>query len=109
MATHPSFLAWKVPWTEELGGLQSMGSQRVRHDCRNNTCTQHMFNQLCKQLCKSYVLLNGFIYTDKQEQQHVYMKMITCYQSCLLQSPEVASLADKIWSVISKCITFEAF
>ena len=37
------------------------------------------------------------------------MKMITCYQSCLLQSPEVASLADKIWSVISKCITFEAF
>ena len=27
MATHSSILAWKVPWTEELGGLQSMGSQ----------------------------------------------------------------------------------
>ena len=32
MATHSSTLAWKIPWTEERGGLQSTGSQRVRHD-----------------------------------------------------------------------------
>ena len=32
MATHPSVLAWRIPWTEEPGGLQSMGSQRVGHD-----------------------------------------------------------------------------
>ena len=32
MATHSSILAWTIPWTEEPGGLQSMGSQRVRHD-----------------------------------------------------------------------------
>ena len=32
MATHSSILAWKIPWTEEPGGLQFMGSQRVRHD-----------------------------------------------------------------------------
>ena len=32
MATYSSTLAWKIPWTEEPGGLQSMGSQRVRHD-----------------------------------------------------------------------------
>ena len=31
MATHPSILVWRVPWTEEPGGLQSRGSQRVRH------------------------------------------------------------------------------
>ena len=31
VATHSRNLAWKVPWTEEPGGLQSMGSQRVRH------------------------------------------------------------------------------
>ena len=31
-ATHSSILAWKIPWTEEPGGLQSMGSQRVAHD-----------------------------------------------------------------------------
>ena len=32
MATHSSLLAWRIPWTEEPGGLQSMGSQRVGHD-----------------------------------------------------------------------------
>ena len=32
MATHYSILAWKIPWTEEPGALQSMGSQRVGHD-----------------------------------------------------------------------------
>ena len=30
MATHSSILAWRIPWTEEAGGLQSMGSQRVK-------------------------------------------------------------------------------
>ena len=32
MATHSSILAWRIPWTEEPGGLQSTGSQRVRYD-----------------------------------------------------------------------------
>ena len=32
MAPHSSILAWKIPWSEELGGLQSTGSQRVGHD-----------------------------------------------------------------------------
>ena len=32
MATHSSVLAWRIPWTEEPGGLQSMGSQRVEHN-----------------------------------------------------------------------------
>ena len=32
MATHSSVLAWRIPWTEEPGGLPSMGSHRVRHD-----------------------------------------------------------------------------
>jgi len=32
MATHSSILAWRIPWTEELGRLQSMGSLRIRHD-----------------------------------------------------------------------------
>ena len=32
MATHSRILAWRIPWTEEPGGLQHIGSQRVRHD-----------------------------------------------------------------------------
>ena len=37
MATHSSILAWRIPWTEEPGGLQSMGLQTARHDWRTNT------------------------------------------------------------------------
>ena len=39
MATHSSILAWKISWTEEPGGLQSMRSQRVGHDGGTNTFT----------------------------------------------------------------------
>ena len=39
MATHSSVLTWKIPWSEELDGLQSMGLRRVRHDCTTNTFT----------------------------------------------------------------------
>ena len=37
MATQSSILAWRIPWTEEPSGLQSMGSQRVGHDRATNT------------------------------------------------------------------------
>ena len=36
MATHSTILAWRIPWTEESGGLQSMGPQRVGHDWEPN-------------------------------------------------------------------------
>jgi len=39
MATHSGILAWKIPWTEEPGRLQSMGWQRVRQDLATNTHT----------------------------------------------------------------------
>ena len=40
MATHPSILAWRTPWTEEPGGLQSIGLQRVGHDGRDVACAR---------------------------------------------------------------------
>jgi len=48
MATHSSILAWRIPWTEEPGGQQSTGLQRVRHDLgtKTTTTTQDMF---CKE------------------------------------------------------------
>ena len=39
MATHSSILAWRIPWTEEPGRLQSTGLQRVRYDWSNSACT----------------------------------------------------------------------
>ena len=43
MVIHSSILAWSIPWTEEPGGLESMGSQRVRHDWSNLAHTQSVF------------------------------------------------------------------
>ena len=40
METHSSILAWRIPGTEEPGGLQSTGLQRVRKDCSNIASTQ---------------------------------------------------------------------
>ena len=40
MAAHSNILAWRVPWTEEPGRLQSMGLQRVGHDWMTNTHTR---------------------------------------------------------------------
>ena len=49
MAPHSSTLAWRIPWTEEPGGLQSMGSLRVRHDLSDFTFTFH-FHALEKEM-----------------------------------------------------------
>ena len=47
VATHSNILAWRVPWTEEPSGLQSMGSKRVRHDWVTNTSLfRHGYRQL---------------------------------------------------------------
>ena len=46
MATHSSILAWRIPWTEEPGGLQPMGSQRVGHDWVTNNSFR------CKQILR---------------------------------------------------------
>ena len=45
MANYSSILAWEIPWTEEPGGLQSMGSQRVRHDWATNTHAQVLISE----------------------------------------------------------------
>ena len=50
MATHSSILAWKIQWTEEPGGLQSTGLQRVRHDCVTYTYT-FLIRGLIAKLC----------------------------------------------------------
>ena len=59
MATHSSILPWRIPWMEEPGGPQSMGSQRVRHDWVNNNFTffkvfvRMLVAQSCLTLCNS--------------------------------------------------------
>ena len=47
MATHSSILAWRIPWTEDPGRLQSMGSQRFRHNWSDWAHTQHLGSPKC--------------------------------------------------------------
>ena len=56
MATHSNILAWRIPWTEKPGELQSMGSQRVRHDWATNTFTFLTFI-CCSPLYRSLIHL----------------------------------------------------
>ena len=44
MATHSNNLVWKIPWTEQPGGLLSTGLQRVKHDVAHNACTHEDFS-----------------------------------------------------------------
>ena len=58
MAPHSSTLPWKIPWTEEPGGLQSMGSHRVRYNWTTNTFTFLNCHYVCQlYLCKNKLLI----------------------------------------------------
>ena len=54
MAIHSSILAWKIPWTEDPGGLQCLGLQRIRH----NSATEHTDTWLLNTVTMTAVLLN---------------------------------------------------
>ena len=56
MASHSSTLAWRIPWTEEPGGLQSMGSPRVGHLLSDFTFTFH-FHALEKEMATHFSVL----------------------------------------------------
>ena len=58
MATHSSMLAWEIPWTEEPGGLQSMGSQRFVHDIA--TKQQHEYGRNLRKILQ-YLFRKGNI------------------------------------------------
>ena len=59
MAIHSSILAWKIPWTEDAGGLQSMGPQRSRHNWVPNTFTSLSNSELnIRYLCNPWPSFN---------------------------------------------------
>ena len=80
MATHSSILAWRIPWTEEPGGLQSTGSQRVRHDWATSlhfTSLHFTFHPSAKVL-KAF--LQNFIELTKDDV--IYLNNLT--QTCAI-------------------------
>ena len=92
MATHSSMLAWKIPWTEELPGLQSMGLQRVKRDWATNTqasnsrcifspirCTHSTLNSKSLLIC-----LSPLVVCELHGSDYIYI-FCTCFL-CLQQN-----------------------
>ena len=67
-ATHSSIHAWKIPWTEEPGGLQSVGSQRVGHDRATSVCVFALFCFV------EFDKLIQNVYEDKEGQNYPHIK-----------------------------------
>ena len=62
MATHCSILIWEIPWTEEPDGLQSMVSQRVRHDIATKQSKHRLFIQQYKKVnCHDHFSFDNFL------------------------------------------------
>ena len=77
--THSSILAWRIPGTEEHGGLESVGSQRVRHDCVTNTFTYFLShpNVCCSTIYNSQdveamQMLRINRWMDKEDVVHIH-------------------------------------
>ena len=82
MATHSSTLAWRIPWMEEPGGLQSMGQKRVRHDWATSlTHSKHH---------TSWVTMVPFTFKEKKKKKkpkmNLHWHIIVKYLSLLLGS-----------------------
>ena len=67
MAAHSSVLAWEIPWTEEPGGLQSMGSQRVRHDSATEQRKEERWKRVLLPVAFSITNPQQFIDHHKQK------------------------------------------
>ena len=77
MATHSSMLAWEVPWTEEPGGLQLMGSQRVRYDLatKQNSKSKQSFNHMnFRIIC--LILVNNMLVGCKLHKLHIDLGLV---------------------------------
>ena len=93
MATHSSVLVWEIPWTEEPGGLQSIGSQRVRHDWRDNRSNSAVrqarvyggcfyalyFIDLSDDFCSSRILFYLFLFYNV----HQYLPLLFLFKNFL--------------------------
>ena len=68
MTTHSNILAWRIPWTEQPGGLQSTGSQTVRHEEQHSSTSTILFwgntNPMPLHLLEGCVCMYVYMYVD---------------------------------------------
>ena len=102
MAAHSSILAWRIPWTEEPGSLQSMGWQRVRHnywtEAEHTQCVSshtHLMNQFLGPTApgvltigNTWPRLSHLIQSSPDPRKQDYLPHLTKRQRPCLQAPE---------------------
>ena len=88
MATHSSVLAWRIPWTEEPAGLQSMGSQRVGHNLATEcTAQKHSWLSLANVFIPSDFHLTGDTAKAAVASPRLYLVVLRGCSSLLLWNP----------------------
>ena len=81
MGTHFSILAWRIPWTEEPGKLQAMGSQRVRHNLNNLVSTHAYIHTHTHTHTHTHIYIYLLCFITFMFQLVIYLKM-TDFTSC---------------------------
>ena len=100
MAPHSSTLAWKIPWTEDPGGLLSLGSHRVGHDWSDLAAAASFINSiLINQQCK----INHVLYLKNTRQQQRTDFFSEGPQS-RFQRPHFQKLQEMCWVQLFTCI-----
>ena len=89
MATHPSILAWRIPWTEEPGRLQSMGSKRVGHDY----VTKHSKAQ--HSTAMSNLKMNNRFFISNKRNKIKFNKRCVRFAQWKLQNVEIKKIQMK--------------
>ena len=84
MATHSSTLAWKIPWTEEPCKLQSMGSQRIRHNERLHYTSLHRVPSSAAKNIISLILVLTIWWCPCVEVSLMLLEENVCYDQCIL-------------------------
>ena len=96
MVTHSSILAWRIPWTEEPGKLQPMGSQRVGHNWNNLVCT-HAYIRT-----HTYIRTHAFIHTHISISSLFHNLYVSV--SYLTKNDWFYLLLDKNhWNIMERC------
>ena len=95
---HSSILAWKISWTKEPGGLQSMGSQRVRHDWATNTHLLTYFIIYCNAITINNKVHNKCNVLESSRKQPPYP--LGPWKNCPMKPIPDAKMVGDHWSIL---------
>ena len=99
MAIHSSILAWRIPWTEEPSGVQSIGSQRVGHDWRNRAST-HIYTYIHTCIYTYYMYTHIYVYTHTSYMyMHTHICVYTHKRVCTLSRFSGVQVFRTLWTV----------